>query len=78
MHELDAEATEVTMLEGHANCDHVEIEDRQLCDPFPTITVVCKHQHREPIVADDGLGTGPTVGYHCECCDMIVRYPEWR
>lgn len=40
-------------------------------------TMRCDRAHMEEVRADDGLGTGPVVADHCQCCGEIIRRRDY-
>lgn len=58
------------MLPGHEDCHQDQIEDRRLCEPEPTVTVICRHEHKEPVYASDGI-TEVHAAWHCHCCGRV-------
>lgn len=63
---------------GHEDCDYETIEEKVLSAREARVTIICLHEHREPLRADDGLGSGPIVADHCQCCGDIVRRADYR
>lgn len=55
------------MLPGHEHCEQVQIEEKRLCQIEPDVTVICRHEHKEPVYATDGHDE-ITVAWHCNCC----------
>lgn len=58
------------MRPGHEDCPHETIEEKALMDPEPRVITMCLHEHREPVLASDGLDHIP-VGFHCHCCGNV-------
>lgn len=67
------------MKPGHEDCGH-DIERIHAFGQQEPIRELlhCDHDHREPIHADDRLGTGPIVADYCHCCDTITRRADYR
>lgn len=55
---------------GHEDCDHETIEEKTLCSDGPMVQIICLHDHREPVMASDGLMLH-AVGFHCSCCGRV-------
>lgn len=66
------------MQPGHEQCPHEVTVFQAWGTDFTRETVQCGHAHRDPIQADDGLGTGLVIGHYCHCCDTIERTPSYR
>lgn len=65
---------------GHENCTHETVEEKALMDPEPMVTMICLHDHREPVTASDGILLH-IVGFHCHCCGRVwndQNYVEGR
>lgn len=58
------------MRPGHEECPHETVEEKVLMDPEPRVITMCLHDHREPVMASDGLMLH-AVGFHCNCCGRI-------
>lgn len=67
---------------GHEDCTHETVDEKVLCEREARETIICLHDHREPVYASDGV-LQHAVGFHCHCCgnvwssrDYIERGPR--
>lgn len=58
------------MLPGHEDCEQDQIEERRLCQSEPDVYVICRHEHKEAVLATDGLDE-IAVAWHCHCCGRV-------
>jgi len=70
------------MKPGHEDCTHELVDEKVLCERESRATIICLHDHREPVYASDGI-LKHAVGFHCHCCgnvwnsrDYIERGPH--
>lgn len=61
---------------GHEECPHETIEEKALMDPEPRVITMCLHDHREPVMASDGLMLH-AVGFHCHCCGNVWNNQDY-
>lgn len=66
-----------TMQPGHENCSYATIEERSLTTGENSVqAIVCRHDHREEVHADEASGDGLLIGWHCRCCNRIIRLQD--
>lgn len=58
------------MQPGHEECGGEVIDEKVMCEPDARQTVLCFHDHKEPIFIDEDLSP-ETVGWHCHCCGRV-------
>lgn len=68
------------MKPGHEDCTHETVDEKVLCEREARTTIICLHDHKEPVTASDGLMLH-AVGFHCHCCGRVwsdQNYVEGR